>query len=354
MNDAQRTYGFDFGAASVKRLYDRTKEWGVIGITVLLIAVLWLWASPAATFAADDYPNRPIRLIVPSGAGGITDLLARIVAEKLRPELGGQPVIVENRPGASGMIGSDVVAKAKPDGYTLLMVYPTHPVNPSLYKKLPYDTIKDFAPITMVGKVTQVLLVNPSFPAKSVREIIAIGKKEERGKLNYGSVGPGSLGFLSAELFASLAGLKFTHVAYKSNPMVIAALLEGEIQMFFIPPITAVPQVKSGKLRALGVSTQERLSVLPDVPTIEESGLPGYESTGWNGILAPAKTPREVINRLNDAIVKVLRSPEVIEKFASQGVDPLSCSPDEFSVKIRVDIEKWAKVIANVGIQKID
>jgi tripartite-type tricarboxylate transporter receptor subunit TctC len=353
MNDAQRTYGFDFGAASVKRLYDRTKEWGVIGITVLLIAVLWLWASPAATFAADDYPNRPIRLIVPSGAGGITDLLARIVAEKLRPELGGQPVIVENRPGASGMIGSDVVAKAKPDGYTLLMVYPTHPVNPSLYKKLPYDTIKDFAPITMVGNVTQVLLVNPSFPAKSVRELIALAK-EQRGQLNYGSVGPGSMGFLSAELFASLAGLKFIHVAYKSNPMVTAALLEGEIQIYFTPPITALPQVKSGKLRALGVSTRERLPVLPDVPTIAEAGLPGYESTGWNGILAPAKTPREVIRRLNDAIVKVLRSPDVIEKFASQGVDPISNSPEEFATKIRVDIEKWAKVVTNAGIQKVD
>jgi tripartite-type tricarboxylate transporter receptor subunit TctC len=351
MIGVQRTVGFDFGAAAVKRSFT-DKRWGDLGVIVSLIIACWSSVSPIATFAADAYPTRPIRLVVPSGAGGITDLLARIVVEKLRAELG-QPVIVENRAGASGIIGSDVVAKAKPDGYTLLMVYPTHPVNPSLYKRLPYDTIRDFAPITMVGNVTQVLLINPSFPAKSVRELIALAK-EQRGQLNYGSVGPGSMGFLSAELFASLAGLKFIHVAYKSNPMVTAALLEGEIQIYFTPPITALPQVKSGKLRALGVSTRERLPVLPDVPTIAEAGLPGYESTGWNGILAPAKTPREVIRRLNDAIVKVLRSPDVIEKFASQGVDPISNSPEEFATKIRVDIEKWAKVVTNAGIQKVD
>lgn len=321
----------------------------------MLLGVFILFGAPAIVFTADSsYPSKPIRLVVPAGAGGMTDLLARIVVEKLRPEFSGQPVIVENRPGASGMIGSDVVAKAKPDGYTLLMVYPTHPVNPSLYKRLPYDTIRDFAPITMVGQVTQVLLVNPSFPAKSVRELITIAKEQPPGKLNYDSVGPGSQGFLSAELFASLAGVKFTHVAYKTGPMVTAALLEGEIQIFFITTITSLPQVRSRKLRALGVSTRERLSVLPDVPTIAEAGLPGYESTGWNGILAPAKTPREVIRRLNDAIVKVLRSPDVVEKFASQGVDSISCSPEEFAVKIREDIDKWAKVLANVGIQKID
>ena len=224
MNPVKTPYGFDFGAASVQRLFsDNKRGWGVVSVTFSLIVAFWLCVSTAATFAADSYPNRPIRLIVPSGAGGITDLLARIVAEKLRAELG-QPVIVDNRPGASGMIGSEVVAKAMPDGYTLLMVYPTHPVNPSLYKKLRYDTIKDFEPITMVGTVNQVLLVNSSFPAKSVRELIAIAK-EQPGKLNYGSVSAGSMGFLSAELFASLADLKFIHVVYKSNPSVMAALL---------------------------------------------------------------------------------------------------------------------------------
>lgn len=353
MNHVKTPDGFDLGAASVKRLFsDNKRGWVVVIVTVSLIVAFWLCVSTAATFAADSYPNRPLRLIVPSGAGGITDLLARIVAENLRAELG-QAVIVDNRPGASGMIGSEVVAKAMPDGYTLLMVYPTHPVNPSLYKKLRYDTIKDFEPITMVGTVNQVLLVNPSFPAKSVRELIAIAK-EQPGKLNYGSVSAGSMGFLSAELFASLADLKFTHVVYKSNPSIMAALLSGEIQVYFTPPITAIPQVRAGRLRALGVGSKERLPVLPDVPTIAESGIPGYESIGWNGLLAPAKTPRAVINRLHDAIVKVLKSPDVIEKLTSQSVDPIGNSPEEFAAIIRADIEKWGKVLKNAGIQQID
>jgi len=353
MNPAKTLYKFVFGAALLKRLFsDMKRERVFVSITVSMIVTFWLLIAAPATLASDSYPNRPIRLIVPSGAGGITDLLARIVAEKLRGELG-QPVIVDNRPGASGMIGSEVVAKAAPDGYTLLMVYPTHPVNPSLYKKLRYDTIKDFEPITMVGTVNQVLLVNSSFPAKSVRDLMAMAK-EQPGKLNYGSVSPGSMGFLSAELFASLAGLKFTHVVYKSNPSIMAALLSGEIQIYFTPPITAIPQVKAGRLRALGVGSKERLPILPDVPTIAESGIPGYESVGWNGILAPAKTPRPVIHRLYDAITKVLKFADVIEKLTSQSVDPIGNSPEEFAAIIRADIEKWGKVLRNAGIQQLD
>ncbi len=353
MSSPKTPHEFIFGAALPKRLFGNMKRGrAIVSIALSMIVAFWLCLGATAILASDSYPNRPIRLIVPSGAGGITDLLARIVAEKLRGELG-QPVIVDNRPGASGMIGSEVVAKAAPDGYTLLMVYPTHPVNPSLYKKLRYDTIKDFEPITMVGTVNQVLLVNATFPAKSVREMIALAK-EQPGKLNYGSVSPGSMGFLSAELFASLAGLKFTHVVYKSNPSIMAALLSGEIQIYFTPPITAIPQVKAGRLRALGVGSKERLPVLPEVPTIAESGIPGYESVGWNGILAPVKTPPPVIHRLHEAIAKALKFPDVIEKLTSQSVDPIANSPEEFAAIIRADIEKWGKVLKNAGIQQLD
>ena len=298
--------------------------------------------------AADTYPGRPVRLVVPSGAGGITDILARIVAEKLRAPLG-QQVVVDNRGGAGGIIGSDIVAKATPDGYTLLMVFPSHPVNPSLYLNVPYDTVRDFAPITMVGTVTQVLIVHPSFPARSVKELIAHAR-ERPGQLNYGSVGRGSLGFLSAGLFASLTGTRIVHVAYKGAPQVMTALIAGEIQIYFNVPITSLPQIKAGKVRALGVSTKARLAILPDVPTIAESGVPSYEVVGWNGILAPARTPRPIIERLHAEIVKVLRSPDVVEQLTTQGVDPIGNTPQEFAAIIRTDVEKWARVLKSAGV----
>lgn len=313
----------------------------------LLPLSLWLSVSTGAAFAAESYPNRPIRLVVPTGAGGLTDILARIVAEKIRL---GQQMIVDNRTGASGVIGSDIVAKAAPDGYTLLMAFPSHVVNLSLYKKLPYDTVKDFAPITMATSVALILLVHASSPAKSVRDLIALAK-ERPGQLNYGSVGKGSLTQLSAELFGSLAGINITNVAYKGVPLVQAALLSQEIQFSFGTPITTLPQVRAGKLRVLGASTKTRLAILPDVPTVAEAGVPGYEAVGWNGILAPAQTPRAIINRLHEEIVKVLRMPDVVERLAAQGVEPAYNSPEEFGAIIRADIEKWAKLIKNAGLQ---
>ena len=307
-----------------------------------------LAANAMSGLAADGYPNRPVRLVVPSGAGGVTDLLARIVADRLRASLG-QQIVVDNRSGAGGVIGSDIVAKSAPDGYTLLMVFPSHPVNPSLVKKMPFDTVRDFAPITMVGTVTQVLLVHPSFPAKSVKELIAYAA-ERPGQLNFGTVGRGSLGYLSSELFASMAGLRMVHVAYKGAPQVMTALIGGEIQIYFNVPITALPQIKAGKVRALGVSTKARLAILPEVPTMAESGLTGYEVVGWNGILAPAKTPRAIIERLHVETVKVLRTPDIVEQFTVQGVDPIGNTPEEFAVIIRTDVAKWAKVLKNAGV----
>jgi len=241
------------------------------------------------------------------------------------------------------------VAKAPPDGYTLLMVFPSHPVNPSLVRNMPFDTVRDFAPITMVGTVTQVLIVHPSFPARSVRELIAYAR-ERPGQLNFGTVGRGSLGFLSAELFASMAGVRMVHVAYKGAPQVMTALIGGEIQIYFNVPITSLPQIKAGKVRALGVSTKSRLAIMPDVPTIAESGVPGYEVVGWNGILAPAKTPRPIIARLHDEIVKILRSPDVVESLTAQGVDPIGNTPEEFAAIVRFDVAKWARVLKNAGV----
>ena len=302
---------------------------------------LLLFAAHAA--AADVYPNRPIRLVVPTGAGGNTDTFARIVADKLKGPLG-QQIIVDNRSGASGIVGSDIVAKAVPDGYTLLMVFPSHPVNPSLYSDLPYDTLKDFAPVTMVTSVTQVLVVNPKLPIHTVKDLIAQAK-EKPAQFNHGVVARGSLGDLSAEVFSMMTGAKLTQIAYKGAPQVMTALIGGELQVYFSAPVVAIPQMKAGRVRALGVSTKKRLSVIPDVPTIAEAGVPGYEVIGWNGILAPAKTPRAIIERLNADIVKVIRTPEVEADILAQGIEPIGNTPEEFGRIIRADVERWGKIL---------
>ena len=302
---------------------------------------LLLFAAHAA--AADVYPNRPIRLVVPTGAGGNTDTFARIVADKLKGPLG-QQIIVDNRSGASGIVGSDIVAKAVPDGYTLLMVFPSHPVNPSLYSDLPYDTLEDFAPVTMVTSVTQVLVVNPKLPIHTVKDLIAQAK-EKPGQFNHGVVARGSLGDLSAEVFSMMTGAKLTQIAYKGAPQVMTALIGGELQVYFSAPVVAIPQMKAGRVRALGVSTKKRLAVIPDVPTIAEAGVPGYEVVGWNGILAPAKTPRAIIERLNADIVKVIRTPEVEADILAQGIEPIGNTPEEFGRIIRADVERWGKIL---------
>jgi tripartite-type tricarboxylate transporter receptor subunit TctC len=314
---------------------------------VVVALAVWLMAHDAA--AAERYPERPIRLVVPTGAGGNTDVFARIVADRLKAPLG-QQVVVDNRPGAGGIVGTDIVAKAAPDGYTLLMAFPSHPVNPFLHASLPYDTVRDFAPITMVTSVTQVLLVNPKLPARSVKELIAHAA-EKPGQLNFGAVGRGSLGDLCSELFASLANVRLVHVAYKGAPQVMTALIAGEIQIYFSPPVVAMPQMKAGRVRALGVSTKARLAAMPEVPTIAEAGLPGFDVAGWNGILAPAKTPRAVIERLHAEIAQVVRSPEIVSEAAAQGIEAIGNTPEEFARVIRADMQKWAKLMQNTRIK---
>ena len=299
--------------------------------------------------AAESYPSRPIRLVVPTGAGGVTDILARILAERMRDGLR-QQVVVDNRPGAGGIIGSDIVAKALPDGYTLLMVFPSHPVNPSLNAKMPYDTVNDFAPISLVSRVSQVLLVHPSLPVTTVKELIAYAKARPK-QLNYGTVGRGSFGHVSTELFASQAGIDLVHITYKGVPQIIGAMLSGEIQVYFNVPISSIGQIKAGKMRALGVTRSERLPMLPDVPTIAEAALPGFEAIGWNGILAPAATPRAIVDRVHREIAAALRTPEVLAQLNAQGIEAVGNTPEEFARIIRTDVAKWSQVLRRAGVQ---
>jgi tripartite-type tricarboxylate transporter receptor subunit TctC len=313
--------------------------------TILFAAALWL--AGTATPMAQDYPTHTIKIIVPTGVGGITDLLARMVGNSISDQLG-QPVIIDNRPGAGGTIGTRLVAQSPPDGYTLLMAFPSHAANPALYSHLPYDSEKDFAPISMVTKVSEILLVPNSSPAKSIPEFIELARKEQ---LNYASVGVGSLAHLASELFLATAGVKMTHIPYRSVPEAQQAVMSGGVAAFFDTPITALPQIKAGTVRALGISTSKRLAIAPDLPTIAEAGLPGYEVTGWNGLLAPANTPRPIVDRLNKAVVTALQSPEMQKLLAEQGLEPAGNSPEEFARLMHADIEKWIRVTRDAGIQ---
>jgi len=305
-------------------------------------------SSAVATGAlAQAYPSKPIRIVVPTGAGGITDIVARIVGARLSERLG-QPVLIDNRPGASGIIGTEVAARAAPDGYTLLMVYPSHPVNPTLKKQLPYDTLRDFTGVTTLTTVSLVLLVPPSLPVKTVQELIALARKE---RVTFASVGAGSLAHLGAELFRSRTGIGMTQVPYRSAPAAQQALMSGEVTVFFDTPITAVPLVKDGRLRALGVSTRTRSALLPDVPTIEEAGVPGYEVLGWNGILVPAATPAPIVQKLNAELRAILAESDIRQKLEQQGANPAPMDQEAFARLIRDDVARWGELIRAAGIQ---
>ncbi len=314
----------------------------------LLIAALGVGSVVATSVAAQSFPARPIRLVVPSGAGGVTDILARAIGQRLTERLG-QQVLVDNRPGASGIVGSQIIAAAVPDGHNLLMVFPSHVVNPSLYAKLPYDTIRAFAPITMVSAVSTTLLVPGNSKAKTLPELIALAK-DPASNINYGSVGRGSIGHPATEMLATSTGMKVTHIAYKGSPQILSALLNGEIQMYMIASVgAALPHIQSGRLRALGVSTAKRLPSLPDVPAVAES-VPGFEALGWNGLLAPAATPAAVIDRLHREVVQTVNTADFLKLLANEGAMPVGNSPAQFAAVIRADIAKWARVIRQAGI----
>jgi tripartite-type tricarboxylate transporter receptor subunit TctC len=288
-------------------------------------------------------------MIIPAGAGGITDILGRTLAPKLGEALA-QQVVIDNRPGASGIVGSHIVAKSAPDGYTLLMVFPSHPVNQSLYRDIPYDTVTAFAPVSMVSAVAPVLIVAGQFPPKTVRELIELAK-ERPGQLNHGSTGAGSMGHLGAELFRSMAGIRITQVTYKGAPQALTALFSGEVHFYLIGSAgTAVPHVRAGRLRALGVGAKQRIAALPEVPSISET-LPGYEARGWNGVLAPAATPRPVVDRLHREIVKIVRSADFLQVLSAEGATPVGNTPAEFDAVIRADVKKWAKIIKEAGLK---
>lgn len=311
-----------------------------------LFAILCLLLAPLAQAA---FPDHPIRVVIPSGAGGVTDTLARAMAQQMSADLK-QQVYIDNRPGASGIIGSEAVATAAPDGYTLLMVFPSHAVNPSLFRSLPYDSVKSFAPVSLVSNVSMVMVVNKGFAGNSVKEFIDVAKAQP-GKLNFGSVGAGSLGHLGAELFSSMAGIKVVHIAYKGSPQVLSALFADEVNLYLVASASSVvPHIRSQRIKALGVSSKKRLEILPEVPTISET-LPAFEVSGWNGILAPAGTPRATVDVLQKAIVKVVRSADFTRRLTAEGALGVGSTPEEMEGVLKADIIKWGAVVKAAGIK---
>jgi tripartite-type tricarboxylate transporter receptor subunit TctC len=294
-----------------------------------------------------EYPEKTIRIVVPYPPGGFNDTLGRIVAQKLG-DAWGQPTVVENRPGGGTLIGTESVAKAPPDGYTLLVVAFPFAVNPSLYAKLPYDTMKDFAPLLLAGQTPNLLVVNPELPIHSVKELIAAAKAKP-GALSYGSTGSGSSNHLSMELFRTMTGVELVHVPYKGSAPMVTDLLGGHVQVAFDNTPNVLPQVKAGKLRALAITSATRSAMVPDIPTVSEAGVPGYEVGVWFGIVAPAGTPPAVLAKLNTELNRMLAMPDVKQKFADQGVEPVGGPPERFAEHLKAQIEKWTKVVKESG-----
>jgi tripartite-type tricarboxylate transporter receptor subunit TctC len=298
---------------------------------------------------AQDYPSRPIRLVVASSPGGASDILARLLAQKLGDELR-QQIVVDNRGGASGVIGTSIVAAAAPDGYTLLIIQPSLTINPSMVKKLPYDAMRDFAPVSCVVDAVQIMTVHPSVAAKNVKGLIALAKSRP-GRLTFGSPGLGTSPHMTAELFKQTAGVDMPQVPFKGSGAAFISLVSGEISAAVSTALSAMPHIRSGRIRPLAVTASKRLKVLPEVPTFVESGLPTFVTTQWFGILAPAGTPRPVIDRLYQALTRGASSPDFVERMTSQGVDVVNRKPAEFAALIKREIAQWAKVIKAAGIQ---
>jgi tripartite-type tricarboxylate transporter receptor subunit TctC len=316
------------------------------------LAAFALLASAAASGAiGQTYPVKAIRLIVPSAPGGGTDLSARVIAPKLSERLG-QQVLVDNRGGGGSVIGNEIVARAAPDGYTLLMGISTLAILPSMVSKLPYDTLKDFHPITVVVRVSNALTVHPSVPATSVKGLIALARARP-GALTYASAGAGTNPHLSAELFLVLTKLSMVHVPYKGSGPATAGLIGGETALSFPSVPSVINYLKAGRLRALGVTTAKRSAVLPDIPTIAEAGVPGYEAQQWFGVVAPGATPRAIVERLHRELMLVLKDPEVVRNFSAQGAEIVADTPDEFAAYLKSEMDKWARVIKAAGIEPL-
>ncbi len=298
--------------------------------------------------AAQAYPSKTVRLIVPFAAGGSTDVIARVLAPRLA-EAWGQQVIVDNRPGGNTTIGTDIVAKSAPDGHTLLITPAPFTVVPSVLKKLPYDPAKDFEPITLINTTPMGLVVHPGVPAKNVRELVALAKARP-GQMNFASSGNGGVPHLSGELLNAMAGVKMIHVPYKGNAPALVDLVGGHVDMAFNGLTSVMPFIKSGRLRVLGVTSIGRTAALPEVPTLDEQGLKGFQAVAWNGITAPARTPRDVIAKIADSTVRIVKSPELAEQLKRDGSDPVGSSTAEFATHLRDEVAKWKKVLERAGI----
>jgi len=314
---------------------------------LVMTAVIAL-AGAAGPALAQNYPDKPVRMIVPWPPGGGTDIFARLIGQKLTVAWG-QQVVVENRPGAAGNIGAAAAAKASADGYTIMLATITLATAPSLYKSLPFDPQKDFAPITLVANVPHLLVVNPSVPANSVEELIALAKAKP-GQLNYASAGVGSPFHVAAELFKYLAKVDLTHVPYKGGGPAVADTISGQTQVTFANLVAVLPHVKAGRLRALGITTPERSKAAPDIPTIAEAGVPGYAFGSWFGFFAPAGTPKEIVNKLNADMVTALKSPDISERLTKDGADLVADSPEAFTAFVASETDRLGKVIKAAGI----
>jgi tripartite-type tricarboxylate transporter receptor subunit TctC len=309
-------------------------------------------AMPGSLHAqgAQTYPSKPIRIIVPFAPGGTSDVLARSIGQKLT-EMWGQPVVVENRPGAGGNIGAEAVARAQPDGQTLLMIdIGTLTISPSLFPKLAYDPIKDLAPVTIVAVSPHALVVHPSVPATTVQELIAYAKANP-GTLNFANPGNGTLIQLAGEQFKALTGITMTQVPYKGGAQALVGVMGGEVHMTLNGMLATLPHIKSGKLRALAIASTRRLEAVPDLPTISEAGVPGFESGSWQGLLAPAGTPKDIIAKLNTAVVGILNAPEMKQQLVAQGTEVVANSPEQFAAFLRDDLARWTKIVKDTGIK---
>jgi tripartite-type tricarboxylate transporter receptor subunit TctC len=314
-------------------------------LTTALVQPLFVHAQPAPA----EYPTRTVRTIVSYAPGGATDIMARVVAQKLTESLG-KSFVVDNQSGAGGVIGDALVARAAPDGYTLLATSSTFAINPAVVAKLPFDAIKNFAPIGLVAQAPFVLVVHPALPAKSVKDLIALAKSRP-GNLDYASAGPGTAVHLATELFSSMAGISMTHIPYKGTGPALIDLLAGQVQLTFANILSAKPYVQSAKLRGLGVSSAKRSSALPELPTISEAGVPRYEVVSWYGWLAPAGTPQPIVQRLNREINKVISAPEVKNRIVANGAEPLGGTAEELGQRIGTEIARWRKVVKHAGIR---
>ncbi len=309
--------------------------------------VLLAAAAPAA--AQTDYPTRTVRIVVPAAPGGGTDIVARVLVVHFSKALG-QPFFVENKPGAGNTIGIEAVARSAPDGYTLLMVPATLALNSVLYKKVPYDPVRDFAPITLAATAPLVLIVNPSVPARALAEFIALAKRQP-GKMSYGTAGIGTTPHLCMELLKSMAGIDLVHIPYKGTAPAAADVVSGHVAAMFAAALTARPLIDSGRVRALAVSGPQRVEALPGVPPVAEAGVPGYAALNWYGLLAPAGTPQPIIARLNAEALRALRSDEMKERLAADGAEPQGSTPEELAALIRSELEKWARITRAAGIE---